>query len=212
MSSCFGSRREDLVGDPLEGAVIDDRQDAERAVVQLVGGDVAREVRQRPVEVLGVDPSRRLFPPGLDPVLDRGPGDEDAMIPPEAPAGGLIRQAVLDDQADRRGDDPFGVVAAGRGQVGAVGVEVPAALRAEVLGVGQDQVAGPPGDEIAEVVEGALEDPVAVGAVAATRAGPPPEVAAAFAELGLGQVLDAGDALGGVGQIFSGSGHGAALL
>jgi hypothetical protein len=25
-----------------------------------------------------------FFPPGLDPVLDRGVGDEDAMIPPEA--------------------------------------------------------------------------------------------------------------------------------
>ena len=81
-----------------------------------------------------------------------------------------------------------------------------------MLGVGQDEVAGPPGDEIAQVVEGALEDPVAVGAVAAARAGPPPVVAAAFAELGLGQVLDAGDALGGVGQVFSGSWHGAALL
>ena len=54
---------EDLVGEPLEGAVVDDRQDAERPVIQLVGGDVAREVRECPVEMLGVDPSRRLFPP-----------------------------------------------------------------------------------------------------------------------------------------------------
>jgi hypothetical protein len=122
------------------------------------------------------------------------------MIAPEAPAGGLIREAVLDDEADRRGDDAFGVVAAGSGQVGAVGVEVPAALRAEVLGVGQDQVAGPPGDEIPEVVEGALEDPVAVGAVAAAGARTPPIVAAASAEFGLGQVLDAGKALGRVGE------------
>jgi len=103
-------------------------------------------------------------------------------------------------------------VAAGRGQVGAVGVEVFAALRAEVLGVGQDQVTGPPRDGIAEVVEGTSEDPVTVGAVAATRAGPPPEVAAALAELRLGQVLDASDALGGVGQVFSGSWQGVVLL
>jgi hypothetical protein len=153
-----------------------------------------------------------FFPPGLDPVLDRGPGDEDAVIAPEAPTGRLIREAVLDDEADRRGDDAFGVMTAGRGQVGAVGVEVPAALRAEVLGVGQDQVAGPPGDEIPEVVEGALEDPVAVGAVAAAGARTPPIVAAASAEFGLGQVLDAGKALGRVGEVFSGSWHGAALL
>jgi hypothetical protein len=153
-----------------------------------------------------------FFPPGLDPVLDRGGGDERAMIPPEAPTGGLIRESVLDDEADRRGDDASGVVAAGSGQVGAVGVEVFAALRAKVLGVGQDQVTGPPGDGIAEVVEGPLEDPVTVGTVATTRAGPPPEVAAALAESGLGKVLDAGNALGGVGQVFSGSGHGAGLL
>src|SRR6516165_11353895 len=31
---------EDLVAQPLEGAVVDDRQDAEGAVVQLVSGDV----------------------------------------------------------------------------------------------------------------------------------------------------------------------------
>ena len=54
---------EDLVGEPLEGAVVDDRQDAERSVIELVGGDVTREVRECPIEVVGVDPSRRLFPP-----------------------------------------------------------------------------------------------------------------------------------------------------
>ena len=40
------------------------------------------------------------------------------MIAPEVPTGGLVRQAVLDDQADGHRDDPMGVVAAGRGQVG----------------------------------------------------------------------------------------------
>ena len=35
---------EDLVGEPFEGAIIDDREDAERPVIQLVGGDIAREV------------------------------------------------------------------------------------------------------------------------------------------------------------------------
>jgi hypothetical protein len=80
---------------------------------------------------------RAFFPPGLDP-------DEDAVIPPEAPAGGLIGQAVLDDQADGRLDDATGIVAAGGGQVGHVGVEVLAALRAEVLGIAQADVAWPP--------------------------------------------------------------------
>jgi hypothetical protein len=134
------------------------------------------------------------------------------MISPEVPAGGLVGQAVLDDEADGQGHDPFGVTAAGRGQVDTVGVEVLAALRAEVLGVGQDQVGGPPGDEVAEVVEGALEDAIAVGAVTATGTGPSSEVAASLADLGCWQVLDAGDALGGIGQVFSGSGQGAVLL
>ena len=158
--------------------------------------------------------SRRaaFFPPGLDPVLDRGVGDEDAMVPPEAPAGGLVRESVLDDEADGRGDDASGVVAAGGGQVGAVGVEVPAALRAEVLGGGQDEVTGATGDEIAEVVEGPWKDAVTIGAVAAAGAGPPPEVAAALANPRFWQILDASDAFSGIGQIFSGTGHGAALL
>jgi hypothetical protein len=47
---------QDLVGEPLEGAVIDVRQDAKRSDIQLVGGDGSREVRQRPVKVVGVDP------------------------------------------------------------------------------------------------------------------------------------------------------------
>lgn len=54
-------------------------------------------------------------------------------------------------------------------------------------------------------MECALEDAVAIGAVAATRAGPPTVIAAALSGLGLGQILDAGDSLGGVGQVFSGS-------
>ena len=134
------------------------------------------------------------------------------MIPPEAPAGGLVGQAVLDDEADGPGHDPLGVMAAGGGQVATVGVEVLAAGGAVVLGVGQDDVARPPGGEVAEVVERALEDAVAVGAVVAARAGPPPKVAAALAGLGLGQILDAGDPLGGIGQVFSGSWQGAVLL
>ena len=35
---------EDLVAKPLERPVVDDREDAERAIIQLGGGDGAREV------------------------------------------------------------------------------------------------------------------------------------------------------------------------
>ena len=53
---------EDLVEQPLEGAVVNDREDAEGSVIQLVNSDEAREVGQCPVEMLGIDPPRP-FPP-----------------------------------------------------------------------------------------------------------------------------------------------------
>src|SRR5512135_2346179 len=81
-----------------------------------------------------------FFPPGLDPVLDRGVGDEHAVVAPQGPAGGAVGQAVLDDEPDGRLDDPAGVVAAWVGQVGHVGVEVLAALGAEVPGVKYNEV------------------------------------------------------------------------
>jgi hypothetical protein len=134
------------------------------------------------------------------------------MIPPEAPAGGLVGQAVLDDETDGQSHDPFGVMTAGGGQVATVGVEVLTAGGAVVLGVGQDDVTWPRGGEVAEVVECAWEDAVAIGTVAAARARPPPIVAAALAGLGLGQILDAGDPLGGIRQVFSGAWQGVVLL
>ena len=54
---------EDLVTQPLEAAVVDDRQDAEGAVIQLVRGDVSREAVEGPIEVVGPDPVGRLFSP-----------------------------------------------------------------------------------------------------------------------------------------------------
>src|SRR5207237_10817774 len=54
---------EDLVAQPLEGTVVDDRQDAEGAVVQLVSGDGSGEVVEGPIEVVGPDPVGRLFSP-----------------------------------------------------------------------------------------------------------------------------------------------------
>ena len=99
-------------------------------------------------------------------------------------------------------------MAAAVSQVGHVGVEVLAAAGAIVLGVGHDEIAGPAGAKVAEVVEGATCRPVAVGTVAAPRARPAAVIATPAGEDGLGQVLDAGDAFGGVGSIFAGSGHG----
>ena len=77
------------------------------------------------------------------------------MFSPEGPTGGTIRQAVLDNQAYGGVDDAACVVAAGIGKVGHVGIEVLAAAGAIMLRVDQDDVAGPPCQGVAQVVEGA---------------------------------------------------------
>ncbi|MBV8402528.1 MAG: hypothetical protein JOZ17_27985 [Acetobacteraceae bacterium] len=123
------------------------------------------------------------------------------MVAPEGPGGGAVRQAILDDQADGGVDDRAGVVAAGVGQVGHVRVEVPATAGAVMAGVEHDDVAGPSGERVAEVVESTAAATIAVGAVAAARAGPAAVIAAPDADVGSGQVVDAGDALGGVGAV-----------
>jgi hypothetical protein len=130
------------------------------------------------------------------------------MVAPEGPFGRAIGQAVLDDQPDGGLDDPAGVMAAGVGQLGGVGVEVLAARAAIVLRAEQDEIAGPAGVGVAQVVEGTAGDPIPVGAVTAPRAGAAAIVAAPDADLGLGQILDAIDTEGGVGAIFAGSWHG----
>src|SRR3954468_5300065 len=101
-------------------------------------------------------------------------------------------------------------MAARVGQVGGVGVEVLAAGATMVLRAAQDDVAGPAGERVPQVVEGAAGDPISVGAVTAPRAGAPTVVAAADADLGLGQVFGTIDTDRRIGSIFAGSWHGVA--
>ncbi len=89
-----------------------------------------------------------------------------------------------------------------------ISVEILAAAGAIVLGIDQDHVAGPTGQGVAQVVEGASHQPIAIGAMAAAWTGTAPVISALAADLGLGQVLDAGDARSRVGSIFAGSRHG----
>src|SRR5829696_3713001 len=94
-----------------------------------------------------------FFPPGrLDPVLDGGVGDEDAVVAPQVPAGGLVRQAVLGDQADGQSLAAAGVQALGQSQVGQIGAEVAIAVGAAVLGVGDDKIDGAVRARVAQVV------------------------------------------------------------
>jgi hypothetical protein len=76
-----------------------------------------------------------------------------------------------------------------------------------VLGVEHDNVAWPFCERVAEVMESAARQAIAVGTMAAAGAGTPAVVAAPEADIWLGQVVDAGDPLGGIGSIVAGPWH-----
>src|SRR5947209_5425832 len=96
-----------------------------------------------------------FFPGRLDPVLDGSPRDEDAVVAPEVPGGGLVRQAVLGDHADSQLLDAAGVMALGPGQIGEIDGEMTVAAGAVMLRVGDEQVDGAAGACVAEVMQGA---------------------------------------------------------
>jgi len=54
---------EDFVDNPLELPVIHDREYAERAVVELIGGDIAGEIAQGPIKVVTLDACLAFFFP-----------------------------------------------------------------------------------------------------------------------------------------------------
>src|SRR5262245_4475842 len=127
--------------------------------------------------------SAAFFPPGLHPVLDGGEGDEDPMVAPEMPTGGLIGEAVLHHQPDGQGHDPVSVAGLGRGQVGQVGREVVAAPSAMMLRVGEPDLAGPAPHRVAEIMQGAGKGPVPGAGLAASRTGPMLVISTASDEL-----------------------------
>jgi hypothetical protein len=96
-------------------------------------------------------------------------------------------------------------MASGEGQIGRVGVEIMAAVRAVMLRIDEVDIAGTPGLQVAQETFGA---PQSIGSSAATRASAPFIVAAADDDFGLGQVFDTSDALCHVGKVFTRSGHG----
>src|SRR5439155_20294584 len=64
-----------------------------------------------------------FFSPRLDPVLDRGKGDKDAVVSPEVPTRGPVGQAVFDHQPYRQINHAVGVLTAGWRQVREVGAK-----------------------------------------------------------------------------------------
>ena len=99
-------------------------------------------------------PATFFFPGGLDPVLDGGPGDEDAVVAPEVPGSGLVGQTVLGHDADGAILDAARVLALGPGQVGGVGGEVVVAVWAVMPGEGDDEVDGAASAGVAALAAG----------------------------------------------------------
>jgi hypothetical protein len=134
-------------------------------------------------------------------------GDEDAVVTPEVPTGSPVRKPIFNDEANGQVDDPTGIMAAGRSEVGHVGVEVTAAAGAVVLRVDDQQAAWPVTERTAEVVQRAATFAMTEAGAVTTRTSPTAIVTRAVNEQRLGEVFNAGDPLGAVGDILSRS-HG----
>jgi hypothetical protein len=126
------------------------------------------------------------------------------VVAPQVPGRGPVGPPVFDHWADGHGDDRMGVLAPGGGHVRQVRTEPVVAVVAAALGVRHEQVESVPAGPIAEVVEGAVTHVVAVGGLSARGATAVPRVAGPLLDPRRRQILDAGDALGGIRDVFSG--------
>jgi len=119
------------------------------------------------------------------------------------PGGRPVGYPVVRHQAYGQRDDPVGVVAPRRGQVGQVGHEAAPAAVTAVLGVDDTQVEWPATAQVAEVVQGAPAQVVAIGGSSTAGAATAAEVARAALHAWRWEILHTGDALGGVGEILT---------
>src|SRR5215831_7441873 len=153
-----------------------------------------------------------FFSPRLDPVLDRGTRDKDPVVAPEMPAGGTVRQAILDHEPHGEVHHAVGVVTAGWCQIGEVRAQVLATLRTVMLGLGHQQIPRTPHVEIPQVMERPMRLLVPIGRVPTTRARLSEVIATVGDDLGLGQVFGGGDPGAGVGSVLTWTAHRVALL
>ena len=92
-----------------------------------------------------------FFSPSLNPVLDRGKGNEDPMVSPQVLTRRAVGQAVFHDDPHRQIDHPVGIMTTRWRQIREVGVKVLATLRTIMLGIRDDQITRTPQVEIAQV-------------------------------------------------------------
>jgi hypothetical protein len=129
------------------------------------------------------------------------------MVAPQVPTRWAIGQAVLDHESHRQINHAVGIVTARWRQLREVGVEVLMTFRTVVLRIGDPQVTGAPGVEIAEIMQRALLALVAIGLMSTTRTGVVCGVATAVKNLWLGESLRACNAFRGIGPVDAGSWH-----
>src|SRR5215471_4591123 len=153
-----------------------------------------------------------FFSPSLDPVLDRGKRDKNAVVAPEVPTRGPVGQAVFDHQPYRQIHHAVRVLTAGWRQIGEVRAKVLATLRTVMLRIGDHEITRTPHIEVAQVVQRPLGLLVAIGLVPTTRARLPEVIATVRDDLGLGQVCGGCDPGAGVGAVFTWTAHRVALL
>jgi hypothetical protein len=96
---------------------------------------------------------------------------------------------------------------AGQGHIGQIDIEILATVGAVVRRRRDQEINRTPGSYIAQIMQGALARFVAIGQMPTSRARTVVVVAVVGHENGLGQIVDVDDALGGIGDIFTGSEH-----
>ena len=106
------------------------------------------------------------------------------MVAPQVPTGRLIRQAVLDHEANGNGNNAMGIVGFGQSVVGGVRVKEVLALGALMLRVDEVDVVWTTGHQVAEVVQNSRGCPVAETRFSTAGTGALPKVAAALDDLG----------------------------
>src|SRR5262245_23593046 len=152
-----------------------------------------------------------FFSPSLDPVLDGGKGDKDAVVTPEMPARWTVGQAILDHEPYRQIDHTMGVLTARGCQIGEVRLKVRAALRTIVLRIGDHEIPRTPHVEIPQVMQCPLVLLIPIGLITTTRTRLARVGATRRDDLWRWQVGNRGDAFGGIGSISPRTEHGCVL-
>jgi len=153
-----------------------------------------------------------FFSPSLHPMLDRGKGDKDAVVPPQVPAGGTGGQAIFDDKSHRQIDHAMGVLTPRWCQIREVRIEVLLTFRTVTLRIGDHEIPRTPHVEIPQVMQRPLGLLVPIGCVTTAWTWGPLVIATIGDDLWRWQVCSRGNPFGGIGSIRTRTKHRFAFL